>query len=170
MARAVTGRDIIACCGYHGWQDWYVGTTTRNRGVPEAVGKLTKPFAYNDLDSLHRIFQGHPGEVAAVIMEPVGVVEPEPGYLDEVRAICYKNGAFLIFDEIITGFRMALGGAQEHFGVTPDLAASFSTWGPVARYRCWSLQRRSKRLPALKICLYSSWQNGLETLPGRLPW
>ena len=122
LARAVTGRDIIACCGYHGWQDWYVGTTTRNRGVPEAVGKLTKPFAYNDLDSLHRIFQGHPGEVAAVIMEPVGVVEPEPGYLDEVRAICYKNGALLIFDEIITGFRMALGGAQEHFGVTPDLA------------------------------------------------
>ena len=122
LARAVTRRDVIACCGYHGWQDWYVGTTTRARGVPEAVGRLTKPFLYNDLDSLRGIFQDHPSRVAAVIMEPVGVVEPEPGFLDEVRAICHKNGALLIFDEIITGFRMALGGAQEYFGVTPDLA------------------------------------------------
>ena len=122
LARAVTRRDLIACCGYHGWQDWYVGSTTRDRGVPETVGRLTRPFTYNDLDSLHRIFHDHPGQVAAVIMEPVGVVEPRGGFLEEVRAICHENGALLIFDEIITGFRMALGGAQEYFGVAPDLA------------------------------------------------
>ncbi len=121
LARAVTGRDIIACCGYHGWQDWYVGSTTRSWGVPEAVCALTKSFTYNDPESLHRIFREHPGEVAAVIMEPVGILPPKEGFLEEVRELCHSNGALLIFDEIITGFRMALGGAQEYFSVEPDL-------------------------------------------------
>jgi glutamate-1-semialdehyde 2,1-aminomutase/spore coat polysaccharide biosynthesis protein SpsF len=122
LARAVTKRDVIACCGYHGWQDWFVGTTTRNSGVPAAVSNLTVAFAYNDLDGLHRVFREHPDEVAAVIMEPVGVAAPEPGYLEELRELCHRNGALLIFDEIVTGFRMSMGGAQEYFGVEPDLA------------------------------------------------
>src|SRR2546422_2756093 len=75
-ARAYTGRDVIACCGYHGWQDWYIGTTTRRHGVPAAVCELTRTFTYNDLGSLERIFTEYPGQVAAVILEPVGVVEP----------------------------------------------------------------------------------------------
>jgi len=122
LARAYTGRDIIACCGYHGWQDWYIGTTTRNRGVPKAVQSLTIPFEYNNIDSLQRIFANHPGQVAAVIMEPVGVVEPQQGFLEHIRELTTGEGALLIFDEIITGFRLALGGAQEFFGLTPDLA------------------------------------------------
>ena len=122
LARAVTGRDFIACCGYHGWQDWYVGTTTRNKGVPQAVAQLTRTFTYNDLDSLHQIFKDHPDGVAGVIMEPVGVVAPAEGFLEEVRELCHAHGALLIFDEIITGFRMAPGGAQEYFGVMPDLS------------------------------------------------
>ena len=121
-ARAYTGRDVIACCGYHGWQDWYIGTTTRRRGVPEAVCELTRTFTYNDLGSLERLFVEHPGRVAAVILEPVGVVEPEGEFLQRVAAVTHANGAVLIFDEIVTGFRLALGGAQERFGVTPDLA------------------------------------------------
>jgi len=122
VARGYTGKDIIACCGYHGWQDWYIGTTTRNKGVPETVEKLTVSFEYNNISSLERIFSEHPGQVAAVIMEPVGVIEPEEGFLQHVREITNKNGALLIFDEVITGFRLALGGAQDYYGVTPDLA------------------------------------------------
>jgi glutamate-1-semialdehyde 2,1-aminomutase/spore coat polysaccharide biosynthesis protein SpsF len=122
VARAYTGRDIIACCGYHGWQDWYIGTTTRNKGVPKAVQELTIPFEYNNIESLERIFAEHPGQVAAVIMEPVGVIEPRDGFLQKVRELTQREGALLIFDEVVTGFRLALGGAQEYFDVTPDLA------------------------------------------------
>jgi len=122
LARAYTARDVIACCGYHGWQDWYIGSTTRSLGVPEAVRELTVPFEYNDIGSLERIFERHRGRVAAVIMEPVGVIEPRPGFLEAVQALTKSAGALLIFDEVISGFRFALGGAQEYFGVTPDLA------------------------------------------------
>ena len=122
VARAYTGRDIVACCGYHGWQEWYIGTTTRNKGVPKPVQQLTIPFEYNDVESLKRIFTEHAGDVAAVIMEPVGVIEPREGFLHKVQELTRREGAVLIFDEIVTGFRLALGGAQEYFGVTPDLA------------------------------------------------
>lgn len=122
LARAYTGREIVAQWGYHGWQDWFIGATSRNLGVPQAVRSLTLPFAYNDIDSLRAVFDAHPGEVAAVVMEPVGVIEPEDGYLEAVRDLTHERGALLIFDEVVTGFRLALGGAQAHFGVTPDLA------------------------------------------------
>jgi glutamate-1-semialdehyde-2,1-aminomutase len=122
-ARAFTGREVIACCGYHGWQDWYIGTTTRSLGVPGAVKELTVSFAYNDLATLERIFEEHPGQVAAVVMEPVGIVPPEAGFLEAVRDVTTREGALLVYDEVVTGFRLALGGAQELFGVTPDLAA-----------------------------------------------
>lgn len=121
-ARAYTGRDIIACCGYHGWQDWFIGTTTRNKGVPAAVRSLTVPFDYNSIESLEKIFAANPGKVAAVIMEAVGVVPPKDGFLEKVRALATREGALLIFDEVVTGFRLSLGGAQEYYKVTPDLA------------------------------------------------
>ncbi|BDD92216.1 glutamate-1-semialdehyde 2,1-aminomutase [Pandoraea sp. NE5] len=122
VARAFTGRDHVAVCGYHGWQDWYIGTTLRNRGVPEATRALSHSWAYNDIDSLEAIFKAHPDQVAAVIMEPMNVVEPMPGFLAAVKALAHKHGALLVFDETITGFRYANGGAQELFDVTPDLA------------------------------------------------
>jgi glutamate-1-semialdehyde-2,1-aminomutase len=121
-ARAVTGREVIACCGYHGWQDWYVATTTRNHGVPKAVRELTVTFGYNDLPSLERVFAEHPDQVAAVILEPIGLVAPAPGFLEGVRDLAHREGAVVIYDEIVTGFRLALGGAQELFGVVPDVA------------------------------------------------
>jgi glutamate-1-semialdehyde 2,1-aminomutase len=122
LARAYTGRDRVAVCGYHGWQDWYIGSTARNLGVPHSTRDLTHTFAYNNLDSLKGIFQQYPEQVAAVILEPMNVVEPKDGFLANVKELAHKNGAILIFDETITGFRYANGGAQEYFGVIPDLA------------------------------------------------
>lgn len=121
-ARACTGRARIACCGYHGWQDWYIGSTTRHLGVPEAVRQLTHPFPYNDLQILESLFDTYPGEFAAVIMEPVNFVDPAPGYLQGVKELVHHHGALLIFDEICTGFHLGLGGAQKLYGVIPDLA------------------------------------------------
>lgn len=122
-ARAFTGRERVACCGYHGWQDWYIGSTTRNAGVPQAVRGLTHPFPYNDLAKLEALLKEYPGQFAAVIMEPVNFSEPQPGYLEGVRKLAHDHGALLIFDEICTGFHLGLGGAQKRFGVKPDLAA-----------------------------------------------
>ena len=121
-ARAFTGRDRIACSGYHGWQDWYIGSTTRNAGVPKAVRDLTHPFPYNDLATLEKLLEAHPGEFAAVIMEPVNFTEPAHGFLEGVKHVALRHGALLIFDEICSGFHFGLGGAQKIFGVTPDLA------------------------------------------------
>ena len=121
-ARAFTGRDRIACCGYHGWQDWYIGSTTRNAGVPQVVRNLTHPFTYNNLASLEKLFAEHAGEFAAVIMEPVNFVEPARGFLEGVKNLAHRHGSLLIFDEICSGFHFGLGGAQKLLGVTPDLA------------------------------------------------
>jgi glutamate-1-semialdehyde aminotransferase/spore coat polysaccharide biosynthesis protein SpsF (cytidylyltransferase family)/predicted dehydrogenase len=121
-ARAFTGRERIACCGYHGWQDWYIGSTTRNAGVPQAVRALTHPFVYNDLGSLQKLLSEHKREFAAVIMEPVNFWPPAEGFLDGVKKLAHDHGALLIFDEICSGFHFGLGGAQKKFGVTPDLA------------------------------------------------
>ena len=120
-ARAHTGREHVAHCGYHGWQDWYIGCTTRNRGVPKGDIALQHAFVYNDLDSLGRVFAEYPGQVAAVIMEPVQLTEPQGSFLPDVVEMAHSHGALVIFDEIITGFRVALGGAQQHYGVMPDL-------------------------------------------------
>ncbi|MFH1985885.1 MAG: aminotransferase class III-fold pyridoxal phosphate-dependent enzyme [Pseudomonadota bacterium] len=122
LAREVTGRDHIAMCGYHGWQDWYIVTTDQNGGIPNAVAPFSHKFVYNDIDSLSALFDRHPGQIACVIMEPMSVVWPDPGYLEAVKTLTHRNGALLIFDEIVTGFRWALKGAQGYFGVTPDLA------------------------------------------------
>jgi glutamate-1-semialdehyde 2,1-aminomutase len=122
VARAYTGRDHVLVCGYHGWQDWYIGSTTRNKGVPEAVRGLTHRFPYNDLAALEVKLAELDGKVAAVILEPMNVAFPAPGYLESVKTMTHKAGAVLVFDETITGFRHARAGAQELFGVTPDLA------------------------------------------------
>lgn len=122
LARAKTGRDRIAVSGYHGWQDWYIGVTTRNKGVPDAVSNLTHKFAFDDIASLHRLLNDHPGEFAAVVMEPFTDEEPAEDTLGAVKELAHQHGALLVFDEIVTGFRLALGGAQALFGVTPDLA------------------------------------------------
>jgi glutamate-1-semialdehyde 2,1-aminomutase len=122
LARAYTGRDHIIVCGYHGWQDWFIGSTTRNKGVPDSVSALTHKFNYNDINSLEALLKEFDGKIAAVIMEPMNVVFPVSGFLESVQQLTKDAGALLVFDETITGFRFSKGGAQELFGVTPDLS------------------------------------------------
>jgi glutamate-1-semialdehyde 2,1-aminomutase len=121
LARAHTGRDKIAMCGYHGWHDWSIGTTTRNLGIPQAVRDLTITFPFNDIDALKVLLEENKDQFAAVIMEPASATDPEPGYLESVKELTHSHGALLVFDEIITGFRADLGGAQTYYGVTPDI-------------------------------------------------
>lgn len=119
LARAATGRDVVLTCGYHGWHDWFIATTDRSRGVPERVRELSFTFDYNDLASAAAAMDD---DVAAVILEPSVFEAPAPGFLEGLRALCDRYGAVLIFDEIWTGFRLGLGGAQERYGVRADLA------------------------------------------------
>lgn len=119
LARAYTGKNKILCCGYHGWHDWYVSVTARRNGIPEAVQAITYTFDYNNIDSLKDSIDD---DTAAVILEPVVFQEPKDNFLHKVADLCKEKGVILIFDEMWTGFRMALGGAQEYFGITPDLA------------------------------------------------
>lgn len=124
-ARAYTGRLKIARCGYHGWHDWCVEV---KGGIPEKLYEDIIEFHYNDLDQVEDICKQHGDDLAAIIVTPVGhplaaeVEMPKPGYLEGLRALADKYGCVLIFDEIRSGFRVSLGGAQEYFGVTPDLA------------------------------------------------
>jgi len=129
LARAHTGRGRVALCGYHGWHDWYIGTTTRDLGVPDAVKNLSTAFPFNDADALEKLLKDDPNGFAAVILEPDGTTSPTPGFLQRVRQVTEKYGVLLIFDEIVTGFRVDMGGAQNHFGVVPDLAAFGKSMG-----------------------------------------
>ena len=125
LARAHTGRNIIASCSdnpFLSFDDWFIGTTAPNSGIPVEISELTVTFKYNDLASLENLFLKYPGQIACVIMEPVSTVPPKDSYLQQVKQITHKNGAVLIFDEIISGFRWSLGGAQSYFNVTPDLS------------------------------------------------
>ncbi len=119
LARAFTGRGKVLCCGYHGWHDWYIGVTDRGAGVPAAVRDLTYTVPYNDLAAAREAIDD---ETACVILEPMTFEAPKAGYLEGLRDTCHERGALLVFDEMWTGFRLALGGAQEAFGVTADLA------------------------------------------------
>jgi glutamate-1-semialdehyde aminotransferase len=121
-ARAITGRDLVLVAGYHGWHDWYIGSTTRDLGVPVAVQGLTRTFTYNDLDDLDRKLRAGEGAVAAVTLEPSGAETPNPGYLKSVIDLAHEHQALVVFDEVITGFRLAPGGARERYGVEPDLS------------------------------------------------
>lgn len=122
LARAVTGRDHVVLCGYHGWHDWYIGTTSRNLGVPSAVKSLSVSIPFNDPEAFERLLKSSRDHFAAIILEPAGVMDPAPGFLERLRELCDTHGTLLIFDEIVTGFRIDLGGAQKKYGVTPDLA------------------------------------------------
>jgi len=122
LARAYTGRDLIIKGEYHGWHDWAMAASKRNAGIPKALHKTVFFADYNDLERHKELFKQHKGEIAAVIIEPVQLAPPENGFLEKLRDLTHENGALLIFDEVVTGFRFSLGGAQEYFGVTPDLA------------------------------------------------
>jgi glutamate-1-semialdehyde 2,1-aminomutase len=126
LSRAYTGRDMIACCADHPFfstDDWFIGTSTMNAGIPEAIKKLTVTFKYNDLNSVQALFEQHPGQIAAVILEAARMEEPRDNFLHKLKELCHKNGALFILDEMITGFRWHVGGAQKHYKIVPDLSA-----------------------------------------------
>ena len=125
LARAYTGRDLIAICADHPFfsvDDWFIGTTDMNAGIPEAIQNLTVKFHYNDIDEVKSLFERYPNQIACLIMEAERLDPPENNFLKNVKQVCHENGALLIFDEIDSGFRWHLGGAQKYFGVTPDLS------------------------------------------------
>jgi glutamate-1-semialdehyde aminotransferase/spore coat polysaccharide biosynthesis protein SpsF (cytidylyltransferase family) len=125
LARAVTGRERVLVTGYHGWHDWYCAITARDRGVPSALKGLIEMVPFNDVAALHAAFERAEAEgspVAAVVTE-IGIDDPKPGWFEAIRQACDRHGALFVWDEIVTGFRWAPGGAQQRYGVTPDLAA-----------------------------------------------
>ncbi len=136
IARGYTGKEKVLFCGYHGWHDWYLAANLESdssldqhllpglspRGVPASLGGTCLPFEYNNPGQLRSLLEANDGEVACIIMEPTRFRQPDEGFLEGVRALADEHKVLLIFDEVITGFRMARGGAQEYFGVAPDLA------------------------------------------------
>ncbi|MDN5852078.1 MAG: glutamate-1-semialdehyde 2,1-aminomutase [Actinomycetia bacterium] len=129
LARAATGRPMVAFCRsqpFFSTDDWFIGSTPMNAGIPADYRALTVAFDYNELDSVELLVQRHPGQIACLILEPASAtLEPAPGFLEGLRALADREGIVLIFDEMITGMRWSAGGAQEVYGVVPDL----STWG-----------------------------------------
>lgn len=125
LARAYTGRDMVACCADHPFfstDDWFIGTTKMNAGIPASVSALTATFRYNDIASVQAVFDDYPGRIAAIILEPAKADEPQDNFLREARRIAHENGALFILDEMITGFRWHLRGAQKLYDVEPDLS------------------------------------------------
>lgn len=121
-ARALTKRDNIAYWGGGGvWHDWFTAITSRNEGIPKVLKKLVKKFNYNDIESLKILFEDWHGEVAAVYMEPMMIEYPKKNFLRDVKRLARRHGSILIFDEVITGFRLANGGAQELLDIDADL-------------------------------------------------
>lgn len=149
IARAATGRDKIAFCGYHGWHDWYLAANLAAddgldghlmpglspAGVPRSLRGTAMPFRYGKIDELRAIIQRHGSELAAIVMEPMRNCMPEPGYLEQVKAEARECGAVLIFDEITSGWRHHFGGVHKTLGVEPDMAVfakSISNGFPMA--------------------------------------
>ena len=139
IARAVTNKEHIAFCGYHGWHDWFISNTNLNKGIPKGTSKLSHSFNFNDIESLKKIFKKYKNKISCVIMEPITVSKPscikkskctnfrcrlncQKNFLHAVQELCKKNNSLLIFDEVVTGFRYSLGGAQKLFNIKPDLA------------------------------------------------
>ncbi|MDZ7270644.1 MAG: aminotransferase class III-fold pyridoxal phosphate-dependent enzyme [candidate division KSB1 bacterium] len=123
LARALTGRDHIVSCGYHGYHDWSVVDWPES-GVPAVLRQFTHPLAYGDIRSAERLFDELGSQIAAAVVEPYDWQHPDgAAFLHRLRELCDHHGALLVYDEVLTGFRLARGGAQEYFGITPDLAA-----------------------------------------------
>jgi glutamate-1-semialdehyde 2,1-aminomutase len=128
LSRAHTGRDLVAVPSnqpFFSVDDWFIGTTAMNAGIPQAIKDLTVQFEFNNLDSVKALFDQYPNQLACLIMEPAKYDDPEDHFLHKVRDLCHQNGAIFILDEIITGFRWHLNGAQAYY----DIKADLSTFG-----------------------------------------
>jgi len=122
IMRAFTGKDIIIKGEYHGWHDWCMAGSKRNAGIPRDIHDSVIFAEYNNINFIEDIFKQYPGKIAGIIMEPVQLDSPQNNYLEALKEICHKNDSLLVFDEIVTGFRFDISGAQNYFNVIPDLA------------------------------------------------
>ena len=136
IARTHSGRDRVALCGYHGWHDWYLAANLAENhaldgihlsgldpaGVPRALVGTALPFHYNQIEQLEAIVAKYGSEIGVVVMEPIRNLDPEPGFLPQVRAICDRIGAVLVVDEVSVGWRLNTGGAHLVYGLQPDIA------------------------------------------------
>lgn len=128
LARAHTGRKYVAFCSDHGffsYDDWYMGKKACNSGVPEEISNLSLTFRYNDIESVEKLFNDYPNQIAGLILEPMEFDFPEDNYLHKIQELCKKNGTVFILDEMITGLKLDFPGAHTMFGLDPDL----TTWG-----------------------------------------
>jgi len=122
-ARAITKKDIILYCGGGGvWDDWFTVLTNRNKGIPTFNKDLIHVFNYNDINGLENLFHKFKNKVSAVVIEPTVFDEPKDDFLNKVKKMAHENESLLIYDEILTGFRISKGGAQEYYNVIPDMA------------------------------------------------
>ena len=125
LARAHTRRDYIALCGdqpFFATNDWFIGTTPMDSGIPQAVKDLSLTFQYNDLEGVKSLFERYPERIAGLIMEPSKYEDPKDSFLHKVQQLCRENGTVFILDEMITGFRLHIGGGQEYYNIDPDLS------------------------------------------------
>ena len=128
LARAYTGRDMVGICGSQPFlsvSDWFIGSTPMDAGIPGVVKSLTTAFYYNDLASAKKMFETYPNQIACVVLEAQKIDPPVDNFLHNLQSLCHQHGAVFILDEMITGFRWHIGGAQKKFNIVPDL----STWG-----------------------------------------
>lgn len=125
LARAYTGRKYVAVCAEHpffSFDDWFIGTTPVTKGIPDEYSSLSLKFNYNNIASLEDLFSKYPGQIAAVILEPATFIAPQDNFLHKVKELCNKNGTVFILDEMITGFRWHLQGAQKYYDIQPDIS------------------------------------------------
>ena len=125
LARACTGRELVALCSDHpffSYDDWFIGTTAVDAGIPRSAAALTRTFRYNDLDGVRALFDAHPDQIACVVLEPEKDEPPREDFLHRLQALCRERGALLLLDEMITGFRYSVPGAQTLYGLEPDLS------------------------------------------------
>lgn len=152
LARAFTGRDYVAICSDHPFfstDDWFIGTTQNDAGIPAQISALTLRFAYNNLESLACLFAEYSGKIACVVLEAEAAERPHESYLFGVKELCERHGAVLIFDEMITGFRWHLGGAQKFHGVVPHLSTFGKALGNGFALSALTGERRIMRLGGL---------------------
>jgi glutamate-1-semialdehyde aminotransferase len=162
IARAFTGREKVIRGHYHGWHEWCIAGTAKDGGIPRTYRDYVFEAHYNDLMEYEDLFKKYPGQIAAAILEPVEFEEPRNNFLQKLKELCHANGALLVYDEVVTGFRFHLGGAQAHFGVVPDIAAFGK--GMASGYPLAAVAGRAEVFERVKDKIFVSSTFGGETL------
>lgn len=154
LARAYTGRDLVARCAeqpFFSYDDWFIGSTPITRGIPKDTIEKTKSFRYNDIASLEALIDQYPNQLACVVLEPAATEEPKDGYLQKVQELCRQNGIVFVLDEMITGFRWHIKGAQHLYGVTPDLCTFGKAMANGFSVSCIAGRREIMELGSIEI-------------------